>query len=86
MTQFLEFYLEDSIIFNNNICIYRSTILQPPSDLDTITLRQDCVDELLNNEELYSSLESVLSRFVDVDTTISLLIQVVNLYSYNWIF
>ena len=54
----------------------RSTILQPPSDLDTITLRQDCVDELLHNEELFNNLESVLGRFVDVDTTISLLIQV----------
>ena len=55
---------------------FRSTILQPPSDLDTITLRQDCVDELLHNEELFNNLESVLGRFVDVDTTISLLIQV----------
>ncbi|KAL5248605.1 hypothetical protein ACHWQZ_G017698 [Mnemiopsis leidyi] len=56
--------------------ILRSTILQPPSDVDTITLRQDCVDELLHNEELFNNLESVMARFVDVDTTISLLIQV----------
>ena len=56
--------------------LLRSTILQPSCDSDTINLRYDCIEEILNNEELFNSLESVLGRFVDVDTTISLLISV----------
>ena len=34
------------------------------------------MEEILNDEELFFNLESVLGRFVDVDTTLSLLVQV----------
>ncbi|XP_070563567.1 mutS protein homolog 4-like [Ptychodera flava] len=54
----------------------RSNILQPPSDLETITLRQDCVTELTENEEMFYNLQSVLSRFVDVDHLLSLCVQI----------
>ncbi|XP_077981944.1 mutS protein homolog 4-like [Glandiceps talaboti] len=54
----------------------RSNILQPPCDLETITLRQDCVTELTENEEMFYNLQSVLSRFLDVDHLLSLCVQI----------
>ena len=47
-----------------------------PPDLQTITLRQDAVQELTENEELFYQLQAVTSRFLDVDNLLSLCVQV----------
>ncbi|XP_057289940.1 mutS protein homolog 4-like isoform X2 [Hydractinia symbiolongicarpus] len=56
--------------------LLRSNILQPPCDLCTIESRYDCVDELIEKEELFLNLQAVLGRFLDVDHLISSLIQI----------
>ncbi|XP_013406219.1 mutS protein homolog 4 [Lingula anatina] len=55
--------------------LLRSNILQPPCDLETITTRLDAVQELTENEELFYNLQSVLSRFMDIDHLLSLCVQ-----------
>ncbi|KAM3914999.1 mutS protein homolog 4 [Leptodactylus fuscus] len=54
----------------------RSNILEPLIDLDTINTRLDCVQEFLADEELFFSLQSVLSRFLDTEQLLSNLIQI----------
>ncbi|XP_028395701.1 mutS protein homolog 4-like [Dendronephthya gigantea] len=54
----------------------RSNILQPPSDVGTINTRLDCVTELLEKEEEFYTLQSVLARFLDVDHITTMCIQV----------
>ncbi|XP_052784733.1 mutS protein homolog 4-like [Mya arenaria] len=56
--------------------LLRSNILQPPSDPDTITLRQDVVSELIEKSEVFYNLQAVISRFLDVDHLLSLCVQV----------
>ncbi|XP_046376598.2 mutS protein homolog 4-like isoform X1 [Haliotis rufescens] len=53
----------------------RSNILQPPSDFETICTRQDIVAELTEKEEIFLNLQSVVSRFLDIDHLISLCVQ-----------
>ncbi|XP_014778440.1 mutS protein homolog 4 [Octopus bimaculoides] len=55
--------------------LLRANILQPPSDIETITLRQDVVSELTDNEDLFFNLQSILKRFLDVDHLLSLCVQ-----------
>lgn len=55
--------------------LLRSTILEPPFCLDTIKLRQECVQELAEREELFLELGDLLKRFVDLDHLISLCVQ-----------
>lgn len=43
--------------------------------MDTITLRQDAIAELTENEELFCNLQVVLGRFIDIDHLLSLCIQ-----------
>ncbi|XP_056388656.1 mutS protein homolog 4 isoform X2 [Hyla sarda] len=54
----------------------RSNILEPLIDLETINTRLDCVQEFLDDEELFFSLQSVLSRFLDTEQLLSNLIQI----------
>ncbi|KAM5147943.1 mutS protein homolog 4 isoform 1-T1 [Mantella aurantiaca] len=54
----------------------RANILEPLTDLQTINTRLDCVQEFLENEELFFSLQSVLSRFLDTEQLLSNLIQI----------
>ncbi|XP_069798495.1 mutS protein homolog 4 [Narcine bancroftii] len=54
----------------------RSNILEPLVDVETINTRLDCVQELLENEDLFFSLQSVISRFLDTDQLLSVLIQI----------
>ncbi|XP_060559607.1 mutS protein homolog 4-like [Ruditapes philippinarum] len=56
--------------------LLRSNILQPPSDQDTITLRQDVVAELIEKPEIFYNLQAVISRFLDIDHLLSLCVQV----------
>ncbi|XP_045212131.2 mutS protein homolog 4-like isoform X2 [Mercenaria mercenaria] len=56
--------------------LLRSNILQPPSDIDTITLRQDAVSELIEKPEIFYNLEAVIGRFLDIDHLLSLCVQV----------
>ncbi|XP_072181746.1 mutS protein homolog 4-like [Diadema setosum] len=56
--------------------LMRANILQPPLDEETIKLRLDVVAELTENEERFYNLQSVLSRFLDVDHLLSLCIQI----------
>ncbi|XP_032883746.1 mutS protein homolog 4 [Amblyraja radiata] len=54
----------------------RSNILEPLVDVETITTRLDCVQELLEDEDLFFSLQSVISRFLDTDHLLSVLVQI----------
>lgn len=45
-------------------------------DLDTITLRQDVVAELIEKPEVFYNLQAVISRFLDIDHLLSLCVQV----------
>ncbi|XP_076454636.1 mutS protein homolog 4-like [Babylonia areolata] len=54
----------------------RSNILQPSSDLETVTLRQDVVKELTEKEEVFYNLQGVMSKFLDVDHLISHCVQI----------
>ncbi|XP_022081598.1 mutS protein homolog 4-like isoform X1 [Acanthaster planci] len=56
--------------------LLRANILQPPCALDTILLRLDVVTELTQQEEPFYNLQSVLTRFLDVDHLLSLCIQI----------
>ncbi|XP_063952097.1 mutS protein homolog 4-like [Lytechinus pictus] len=56
--------------------LMRSNILQPPLNEETIKLRLDVVTELTESEELFYNLQSVLSRFIDVDHLLSLCVQI----------
>ncbi|CAI9613738.1 unnamed protein product, partial [Staurois parvus] len=54
----------------------RANILEPLTDLESINTRLDCVQEFLENEELFFSLQSVLSKFLDTEQLLSNLIQI----------
>ncbi|XP_053549161.1 mutS protein homolog 4 [Bombina bombina] len=54
----------------------RSNVLEPLIDLETINTRLDCVQEFLDEEELFFSLQSVLSRFLDTEHLLSNIIQI----------
>lgn len=58
--------------------LLRSNILQPSTDLDLINKRLDLVEELVNNETLFSHLGTILGHFgvVDVDHLLSLFVQI----------
>ncbi|XP_078529538.1 mutS protein homolog 4 [Lissotriton helveticus] len=54
----------------------RSNILEPLVDVETINIRLDCVQELLQDEELFFNLQSVISRFLDTEHLLSNLVQI----------
>lgn len=52
----------------------RRTLLEPPSDLSTISARQDVVEELSANEEKYFALCTALSTFPDLESVLAALL------------
>jgi DNA mismatch repair protein MSH4 len=56
--------------------LLRSNLLQPPSDVETISLRLDCVAELIEKEDLYFNLQDVLSRFLDIERALASCVQI----------
>eukprot|EP01135_Chromosphaera_perkinsii_P001208 Nk52_evm7s162 gene=Nk52_evmTU7s162 len=56
--------------------LLRSNIIQPPTSLETITMRLDCVDELLESEEVFFNLQSLLSQVLDLEQIAATLIQI----------
>lgn len=50
--------------------------MEPLIDLETINTRLDCVQEFLEDEELFFNLQSVLTRFLDTEQLLSNLIQI----------
>ncbi|KAM3871478.1 mutS protein homolog 4 [Diretmus argenteus] len=54
----------------------RSNILEPLLDVDTINIRLDAIQELLEDEELFFGLKSAISRFLDTDQLLSVLVQI----------
>ncbi|GFY01527.1 mutS protein homolog 4 [Trichonephila clavipes] len=56
--------------------LLRANILQPPCDLNTINTRLDCISELIDKEELFYDLKSVIGKFVDTEHLLSLCIQI----------
>ncbi|KAM8930149.1 LOW QUALITY PROTEIN: mutS protein homolog 4 [Pelodytes ibericus] len=54
----------------------RSNILEPLIDFETINTRLNCVQEFLAEEEMFFSLQSVLSRFLDTDHLLSNIVQI----------
>ncbi|KAM6122485.1 LOW QUALITY PROTEIN: mutS protein homolog 4-like, partial [Pterocles gutturalis] len=53
----------------------RSNILEPLVDAETINTRLDCVQELLQDEELFG-LQAVISKFLDTEQLLSVLVQI----------
>ncbi|GIX70034.1 mutS protein homolog 4 [Caerostris darwini] len=56
--------------------LLRANILQPPCDLNTINTRLDCISELIEKEELFYDLKSVIGKFVDTEHLLSLCVQI----------
>ncbi|XP_073783842.1 mutS protein homolog 4 isoform X2 [Danio rerio] len=54
----------------------RSNILEPLLEVDTIKSRQDTIQELLQNEELFFSLKNAIAHFLDIDELLSALVQI----------
>ncbi|XP_039992286.1 mutS protein homolog 4 isoform X3 [Xiphias gladius] len=54
----------------------RSNILEPLVDVDTINIRLDTIQELLQDEELFFGLKNVIGHFLDIDQLISVLVQI----------
>ncbi|XP_054653658.1 mutS protein homolog 4 [Dunckerocampus dactyliophorus] len=54
----------------------RSNILEPLVDVDTINIRLDAIEEMLQNEELFFGLKNALGPFLDIDQLLSVLVQV----------
>ncbi|XP_062834207.1 mutS protein homolog 4 isoform X3 [Anolis carolinensis] len=61
----------------------RSNILEPLVDADTINTRLDSVQELLQNEEFFFGLQSVISRFLDTEQLLSVLVQIPKQDTFN---
>ncbi|KAH0618493.1 hypothetical protein JD844_017755 [Phrynosoma platyrhinos] len=61
----------------------RSNILEPLIDASTINTRLDSVQELLQDEELFFSLQSVISRFLDTEQLLSVLVQIPKQDTFN---
>ncbi|KAI1295444.1 MutS -like protein 4 [Halotydeus destructor] len=54
----------------------RAAILEPSRDLNTITARQDCINELSSNTELRSTLEDAIRSIeVDIDLILANMVQ-----------
>ena len=56
--------------------LLRANILQPFTKLLTIEMRLECVQEMIQTEDLYFGLQQLLSRFTDVEKAITFLVQV----------
>uniref|UniRef100_A0A8C4ZM56 MutS homolog 4 n=1 Tax=Gadus morhua TaxID=8049 RepID=A0A8C4ZM56_GADMO len=54
----------------------RSNILEPLLDVDTISLRLDAIQELLQEEELFYGLRNAIGNFLDIDQLLSVLVQI----------
>ena len=53
-----------------------STVFDRWADVEVIEARLDAIDELLHNEDLFESLQAILSRFPDVDHLLALCSQI----------
>ncbi|KAK3083385.1 hypothetical protein FSP39_021201 [Pinctada imbricata] len=56
--------------------LLRANILQPPCDIETITMRQDVVAELTEKEDVFYNMQAILGRFLDIDHLLSQCIQI----------
>ncbi|XP_055016798.1 mutS protein homolog 4 [Boleophthalmus pectinirostris] len=54
----------------------RSNILEPLADVDTINIRLDSIQEMLQNEELFFGLKNAIGHFLDIDQLLSVLVQI----------
>ncbi|XP_032073691.1 mutS protein homolog 4 [Thamnophis elegans] len=54
----------------------RSNILEPLIDADSINTRLDSVQELLQDEECFFGLQSIIGRFLDTEQLLSVLVQI----------
>ncbi|CAN9502162.1 unnamed protein product [Ophioblennius macclurei] len=54
----------------------RSNILEPLVDVDTINIRLDSIQELLQDEELFFGLKNAVGHFLDIDQLLSVLVQI----------
>uniref|UniRef100_A0AAV2JJK8 DNA mismatch repair proteins mutS family domain-containing protein n=1 Tax=Knipowitschia caucasica TaxID=637954 RepID=A0AAV2JJK8_KNICA len=54
----------------------RSNILEPLVDVDTINIRLDSIQEMLQNEELFFGLKNAIGHFLDIDQLLSVLVQI----------
>ncbi|CAL8286658.1 unnamed protein product [Lota lota] len=54
----------------------RSNILEPLLDVDTINIRLDAIQELLQDEELFFGLKNAIGHFLDIDQLLSVLVQI----------
>jgi DNA mismatch repair protein MSH4 len=52
----------------------RAILASPPSDIDQIKLRQDFVEEVVLNDQLYNDLALVFGRILDLDPALTFLV------------
>lgn len=57
--------------------LLRANILQPSCDAATIQQRHEAVSDLISNSDMFYSLQSVISHFLDIDHLLALCVQVV---------
>lgn len=55
--------------------LLRLCILQPLNDMQSISVRQDCVAEILENEEAYHALREALTGVPDIDQIVSAVVR-----------
>ncbi|KAJ1930707.1 MutS protein msh4 [Linderina macrospora] len=55
--------------------LLRANILQPSTDLPTITGRQHAIEDLLDNEDVFFGLSASLAEFPDIDSVITALVR-----------
>ncbi|XP_022321107.2 mutS protein homolog 4-like isoform X2 [Crassostrea virginica] len=56
--------------------LLRANILQPPCDLGTISMRQEVVSELSEKEDVFDNIQTVITRFLDIDQVLSMCVQI----------
>ncbi|KAL3187723.1 hypothetical protein MRX96_024749 [Rhipicephalus microplus] len=56
--------------------LLRVNMLQPPCDLETIVLRQNAVQQILDSEECFYSFQFLLAKFADMEALLAALVQV----------
>ncbi|XP_068085433.1 mutS protein homolog 4-like [Anabrus simplex] len=57
---------------SGGIRLLRANILQPPCSPDAILSRLDCVQEIVDTQDLYHNLQTLMCKFADVDRLLQL--------------
>ena len=74
----------DHSVTNAGSRLLRSNIIEPPCVLETITVRQECIDEIASSKKVFDELTHALKAFsVDIDKVLSNLIRTPKVYTHD---